>query len=237
MEAEQRPARKRRELASGELPLVSLKITQAADRLLAAQAKKLKVGKGEYASAAITFFAQSGLDPTKELPADLATVSQKVEAGVSNVRSHNADIGNRLYALTRGFEKTLYQFMQQQQHATYAYIEAVEGNMLRYLVSLETSLLGPMIELIIKAKLEAYAARIVSERAYLEILKKPDTEWKPMHDKLSGERDQLAVAEIWEFLEDHKALTPRPSIKPGATPVPTKPVAPASTAPPATPKP
>jgi len=213
----------------------TLKLSLDADRLLTAQAKKLKMSKRQYASAAVTFMATAGLDPRKELPADLAMVSQKVEAGVSNVRSHNADIGNRLYALTRGFEKTLYQFMQQQQHATYAYIEAVEGNMLRYLVSLETSLLGPMIELIIKAKFDAYAARIVSERAYLEILKKPDTEWKPMHDKLSGERDQLAVAEIREFLKDHKALTPRPSIKPSATPVPAKPVASTTTSPPSTP--
>lgn len=215
----------------------SLKITTDADRQLTQQAKKLKMSKHKYASAAITFFAQSGLDPTKELPADLATVSQKVEAGVANVRTHNADIGNRLYALTRGFEKTLYQFMQQQQHATYGYIEAVEGNMLRYLVSLETALLGPMIELLIKTQFEAYAGRIVAERALLEATKKPVADFKPMHDKFSEERDQMVAAEIREFIKGHQVTAPRPSIKPGATPVPAKPVAPATTSPPVTPKP
>ncbi|RYF36888.1 MAG: hypothetical protein EOO38_27100, partial [Cytophagaceae bacterium] len=94
----------------------SLKLTLEADVLLAAQAKKFKISKREYASAAVKFVAATGLDPRKETPASMAAIGQKVEAGVTSVRIHNADIGNRLFALTRGFEKTMYLFMQQQEH-------------------------------------------------------------------------------------------------------------------------
>lgn len=206
-------------------------------------AKKLKMSKAKFTSAAITFFAESGLDPTQERPQGLAGVSQKVEAGVANVRTHNADIGNRLYAMTRGFEKTIYQFMQQQQHATYAYMEAVESNLLRHLVALETNLLNPMIEEIVKGNIEAYVGRIIGERAYLKVSGRAAEEWGGQHEKFSGERDQLVVASLREFIKEHKVPVPRASIKPGATPVPPKPVAPASepatvapTVPPATPK-
>ncbi|MGI4733659.1 MAG: hypothetical protein ACRYG7_00600 [Janthinobacterium lividum] len=207
-----------------------------AHRHVTAQAKKLKISKSEYASAAIAFFAQSGLDPTKELPADLATVSQKVEAGVSNVRTHNADIGNRLFALTRGFEKTIYQFMQQQQHATYAYMESVESNLLRHLVALETNLLNPMIAEIVKGNIEAYVGRIIGERSLLKVTGREATEWAAQNEKFSGERDKLIVEALRTFLQENKMPTPRASIKPGATPVPPKPATPAATAPPAAPK-
>lgn len=237
MESPKRKAGRPRVVDPLEQAGPSLKITTDADRQLTQQAKKLKMSKHKYASAAITFFAQSGLDPTKELPVDLATVSQKVEAGVSNVRAHNADIGNRLYALTRGFEKTLYQFMQQQQHATYAYMEVVESNLLRHLVALETNLLNPMIEEIVKGTVEAHLGRIIGERAYLKVMGRAPEEWSGLHAKFNGEGDQMIVAALREFIQDHKVPVPRASIKPGATPVPAKLVAPVTTSPPATPKP
>lgn len=219
-----------------EKPGPPLRITVDADRALTKEAKKLKMSKGKFASAAIAYCAELGIDPTAERVEGIASVARKVEAGVANVRTHNADIGNRIYALTRGFEKTLYQFMQQQQHATYAYMEAVESNLLRHLVALETNLLNPMIEEIVKGTVEAHVGRIIGERAYLKVTGRAPEEWSGQHAKFSGERDQIVVANLREFIKDHKVPVPRSSIKPGATPVPAKPAAPATTSPPATPK-
>ena len=86
MEPEKQKARRRRSISVGDNPLTSLKITKVADGQLTAHAKKLKIGKGEYASAAIAYFAESGLNPTAERPQGLAGVALKVGAEARSVR-------------------------------------------------------------------------------------------------------------------------------------------------------
>jgi len=219
-----------------EKPGPPLRITVDADRALTKEAKKLKMSKGKFASAAIVYCTELGIDPTAERVEGVASVARKVEAGVANVRTHNADIGNRLYALTRGFEKTLYLFMQQQQQATYSYMENIEGNLLQHLVRLERHMLEPMLEQIMRAKFDAYTARIMAERAFLESAKQPVTNWKAMHDKLSEERDQMLLADLRQHVENHLMPTPQPTPEPSVTSVPPKPVVPVINSPPTTPK-
>lgn len=191
------------------------------------------MSKHKYASAAIAFFAESGLDPTAERPQGLASVGLKVGEGVASVRAHNADIGNRLYALVRGFEKTIYLFMQQQQLATNSYLESIESNLLRQLVSMEVNKLEPMMEQIIKAKFEGYAGRIITERSYLKIIDKPASDWDGVHKTFNAERNQMVVKDLREYAVEHEMPPPKPTPKPGATPVPPKPVA--ATPPPSVP--
>lgn len=236
MEPVKRKAGRPPSLTQAEKPGPPLRITVDADRVLTQQAKKLKMSKGKFASAAISFFAESGLDPTAERSQNLAIIGQKVDAGVASVRVHNADIGNRLYALTRGFEKTLYLFMQQQQQATYSYMENIEGNLLQHLVRLERHMLEPMLEQIMRVKADTCTARITGERAYLASANKPAVDWKAMHDKLSTERDERLMADLREHVKKHVMPTPQPTAEPSVTPVPAKPVAPVATAPPTTPK-
>jgi hypothetical protein len=209
-----------------EKPGPPLRITVDADRILTQQAKKLKISKGKYASAAIAFFAQSGLDPTKELPADLAAVSQKVEGGVASVRAHNADIGNRLFALTRGFEKTIYLFMQQQEHNMNVYLEGIEGNLMRRLVSMEDNLLRPLLERVLRGSQDAYITRGIATRVHLELLKEP-TLWSAQNAKYTEERERVLVEMLREIMKTHETLPAKSTRRPAATPVPPKPVAPA----------
>jgi len=209
----------------------SIKIEDEAARILEVQAKKLKVAKGKFASAAIAYCIESGINPLVEQTTTLGGIGIKIEAGVASVRVHNADIGNRLYALTRGFEKTIYQFMQQQQHATYSYIEAVESNLLRHLVSLETQLLTPMLEQVLRAKFETLAARFIEERSFLKLSGRPESDWEAMHERVNADRDKLLIADLREHLGKYQVPTHRPNAKPSITPVPVKP-APAPTKPP-----
>lgn len=226
-----RPANRKEPKLKAEPKIKTVGLSDSAFTQVEKSAKKLKMSKSKYASAAIAFFAESGLDPTAEQPQGLASVSRKVEVGVASVREHNADIGNRIYGLVRGFERTLHTFMQEQQLTTYTYLQGIESNLLRYLISLETNMLAPIMEQLVTAKVEAYIGRVVGERAYLEIREKPATDWTEQNKKINGERDQLVLGELRDFAEKNKVPTPRPNPKPAATPVPAKPTAPASTTP------
>jgi len=197
-----------------------------AHRQVEAQAKKLQVSKSKYASAAISFFAERGLDPTKE-HMNIEGVAIKVGEGVANVRAHNADIGNRLFALTRSFEKTIYLFMQQQEHNMNLYLEGIEGNIIRRLVSIEDNLLLPLIERVLRGAGDAYIGRSLGERIYLEILKQPASLWKEQDDMLTGEREQVLIAELRKLMTNHAIPAAKSTRRPAATPVPPKPVTPA----------
>jgi hypothetical protein len=236
MEPEKKPARRRRTLTGDENPLTSLKITKTADRQLTAQAKKLNVGKGEYASAAIAFFAQNGLDPTKELPKGLANVNEKVSTETRAIRVQNVDIGNRLISIIRAWEKTLYGFMQLQQGGLLSYMEKIEKNILSHQVAVETHFLAPMVEQLMKANIESYMARVVGEWSYLEIMKRPASDWGAQDEKLNRERDQKLISVMQEFLKSHSVPTPQLSVKPAvpAAPGPAKAVPPAAPATPGT---
>ncbi|RZK44065.1 MAG: hypothetical protein EOO61_04465 [Hymenobacter sp.] len=179
-----------------------------AHRHVTAQAKKLDVSKSEYASAAIAFFAQSGLDPTKELPTDLSAVSQKVEAGVASVRIHNADIGNRLYALTRSFERTTYQFMQQQESTMTRYLEGIESNVMKRLVLMEERLLRPLVERVLRGNQEAYINRGIGILIYQMLAKDPPS-WSDQNKIFTEEREELLEKELKDFLKSY----PMPAAK------------------------
>ena len=155
-------------------------------------------------------------------------MSQKVEGSVASVRAHNADIGNRLFALTRSFEKTIYSFMQQQEHNMGLYLECIEGNIIKRLVSIEDNLLLPLIERVMRGAGDAYIGRSLGERIYLEILKQPATLWKEQDEKLTGEREQVLVAELRKFMTSHVIPAAKSTRRPAATPVPPKPTPPAT---------
>ncbi|HET9505659.1 MAG TPA: hypothetical protein VFO93_19095 [Hymenobacter sp.] len=204
----------------------SVRISGDAFQKLTKHAKKLGVSNGEYASAAIAYFADSGFDPREEHLLDGPLTRSKISEGVANVRAHNADIGNRLFALTRGFEKTMYLFMQQQEHNMNVYLEGIEGNLMRRLVSMEDNLLLPLVEHVMRGAGDAYIGRSLGERIYLEILKKPSSLWEEQNDKLTDEREQVLVQELKKFMTDHMIPPAVSTRRPATTPVPPKPAAP-----------
>lgn len=211
-----------------EPKVTAVGVDQSAYRSLTLSAKKLKLSKSKFASAAIAYFAATGLDPTKELPQGLNEIGSKVSAETLAVRKQNVDIGNRLISIIRGWEGSLYGFMKQQELAQNTYLAAIERNLLERIVAMETSVLGPMAEQIIKASLESYAARIVAERTYLKVTDRKPEAWADQHSQLSKERDQLLVKGIEEYTKLHPNVVTTVTPKPALTPVPAKPVAPAT---------
>ncbi|MGI4734432.1 MAG: hypothetical protein ACRYG7_04560 [Janthinobacterium lividum] len=196
-----------------------------AHRHVEAQAKKLSISKSQYASAAITYFAKSGLDPTKEQPKGLANVSDKVGQDTRAIRVQNVDIANRLIGIIRAWEKTLYGFMQVQQGTTLSYLEQIEKNIMSHQVAVETNLLSPLIEQVIQGSIESYMARVVGERTHLHVTAKPKTDWAEMNQNLNGERDQQLVKRLRDFITTNTVPVPKLSVKPSVPAAPAKAVA------------
>ena len=221
---------------AADKPGPALRITVEADRLLTKQAGKLKIGKGTYASAAIAYFAESGLNPTAERPQGLAGVALKVGAEARSVRVQQVEIGNRLISMQRAWEKSLYEFLKQQQGGTLNYLEQIESNILAHQVTVESSLLSPMVELMVKNNIETYLVRVISERMSLQQTGKKDTEWAAANKGVNEERDLQLAAQMREFIKINSVPKPHLSPKPQVPATPAKAPIPAAPATGAAPK-
>lgn len=202
------------------------------DRLFTAHAKKLKLTKGEYASAAIAYFAENRLDPTKAPAQSFAHVTKTVAQEARSIRVQNVDIGNRLISILRNWEKSLYGFLQQQQGGTLNYLEQIESDILRHQVAVETNILAPMVEMMVKNNLESYIGRVIGERTNLFVTGKKDTEWAAANKAVNDDRNQKVVVQMREFIKTNNVPAPTLAPKPQVPVLPPKaPVAPVATPP------
>ena len=213
---------------TSEGPSDNIRLDPSANRQLTAHAKKLKVSKSKYASAAIAYFAETGLDPTKERLHGLANVSSKVAEETLAVRHQNVEIGNRLIAILRGWEKTLYGFLQQQQAGTLNYLQQIESNILAHQVQSESTYLSPMVEQMFRVNLEANTTRNLAARLFVEATQKPDTVKKPaerfqdQRAALDRERDEMLTTQLREFIKTDSVSKPTLSAKPQVPAIPAK---------------
>lgn len=207
----------------------NIRLEPVANHQLTVQAKRLKMSKTKYASAAIAFFAENGLDPTKERPAGLAEVTATVTKEARTTRLQQVDIGNRTISILRAWEKALYGFLQQQQGGTLNYLEQIENDILRYLVGLETNVFSPMVEMMVKSNIESYMARVIGERTNLHVTGRKETEWTDANKAISDERDQEIMVKMREFIKTNGVPAPKLAPKPLVPVLPPKaPMAPAS---------
>ncbi|MGI4873070.1 MAG: hypothetical protein ACRYFX_18075 [Janthinobacterium lividum] len=198
-----------------------------ASRQVAAQAKKLKISKSRYASAAISYFAQSGLDPTSQEMNGLISVRKKVGEDGQNTRKWMADVGNRIVAIVRAFEGILYKLLQGQQANTFAYLERIEANILAHQVEVESRVLAPMLERIVKANVESFMNRRLLEILILRSKTQPYTadELSKSSVVLNKQRDEQFVLEMRELLKTATVTQPQRTPIPAVTPIPTAKVA------------
>jgi hypothetical protein len=234
---DKRPAKPAKTPKTGAKPeRKSVMLELDTHRILDKSAKKLKLSNGEYVSAAIAYFAQTGLDPTKDQPVSLASVSMKVDEVERNVRKQNHEIGTRLVQIIRTWEKNSYTFMQQQQASTNNYLELIESNLLQHQVAVETNLLAPMVEQLFKGNIEAYMARVFASYLYVKSTDLPAGSDKKQLERSNSERDEQLAIQLQAFLKTNSVPLPKPTARRAVTPAPTKPVA-AKPVPPASPAP
>lgn len=215
---------KRKEPKQGEAGKTkAVAVDEVAYAQVAAQSKKLKLTKGEYASAAIAFFAESGLNPTKERPEGLATLATKLAREGLEGRMQTVDVGNRLIQIIKAWEKALYGFLQMQQAATLNYLELIENNLLQQQVALEANFFSPMMEQMVKNNVEAYMGRVVGEKTNLQVRSIKPEEWPAANKRLNEQRDQEVVTQMREYIKNNRMPIPAPSPKPQVVPRPVAP--------------
>lgn len=222
MEPEKRKKGRPAGQKAAEKPSPSLKLTGDADRLLTVHSKKIKLSKREYASAAVTYFAETGLNPTKERPHGLANVSSKVVVETQSVKELNVEIANRIISLLRNWEQGLYGFLQQQQAGMLNYLEQIESNILAHQVQVESSYFGPMIEQLIKANLEAYIGRGFTAQLLMKSTNQPEGSYQKQMEVSDKERDTQLTLRTREFITTNSVAKPKLSPKPQILPVPPK---------------
>ena len=203
-----------------------------AHRNVAAQAKKLKMTQVKYASAAIAYFAESGLNPIAAQGETLASFSNRQkEEGRAN-RQQTVDVGNRLISIMRTWEKANYAFMQQLQAGTVNHMEQIESNLLQQLVGLESSYFVPVVEMIMKSNIETYFARVIGEKMDLHVRGKEDSEWPAKNERLNNFRDKELVDLMRDFIKNNRLEKPTLSPKPQPLALPVRaPAAPAAVPP------
>lgn len=191
-------------------------------RILDKSAKKLKLSNGEYVSAAIAYFAQTGLDPTKDQPASLAGVSMKVSQETLAVRTLNVDIGNRVIGIIRAWEKSSYEFLKQQQTGVLNYLQQIESNVLRHQVAIESNFLAPMVEQLFKANIEASITRGLASELFVRAANLPAGSAQKQDAQLDAERDEQLVLQLREFIKTNSVPAPTLSPKPQVPATPAK---------------
>lgn len=187
-------------------------------------AKKLKISNIDYASAAIAYFATNGLDPTSQETQGLISVQAKMSEVSLEIRKQNVDIGNRLVAILRAWEANQYKFLQAQQNGVFEYLENIEANILNNQGAMESRVLAPLLQRVVRNGVEAHLTRMLTE---MLLLKFGDKDYPFSTAKLKGtnadydeQRDRQLVRELRKLLEDTPSATPTLTQKPAiAVPV------------------
>lgn len=220
-----RPARRKEPKAASEPKTKTIAVSDLAFNHLEKNAKKFKMNKSKYTSAAITFFAEAGLNPVDERAAGLAAVELKVSQQTRRVLEQNADFTNRLIAIIRGWEKSSYGFHQQQHMGLVNYLEQIETKILDRMVGQEVNLFAPMIQELLKTNIEAFVNRSLSTKLYLRAIDGNEVRFDPINASAEKERDRELAEQLVNYHKEHPLPNLTNTPKPAVTPVPAKIVA------------
>ena len=198
----------------------NIRLEPGANRKLTAAAGKLKLSKSKFASAAIAYFAETGLDPTANVTEGLAGLNATVLKETMQGRAQAALIGNRIMSVMRTWEKNQYTFLQEQQAGMLNYLEQIENTLHRQHTAVEMNLLTPIASMLINTELELDTLRDLSATAVM-ILKKVKEEDHEKYKQMgrTGARKEH-VEKMREFIQTNHVAKPVHSPKPGITPRP-----------------
>lgn len=229
MESPLRNAKRKNDPEPSKKAGPSVRLEPETARLLKAQTKKLRLTEVRFASAAITYFAETGLDPTAERPKGLHDLGTQMSKQMRASEILNLDIANQLFSLLQGWEKNLYEFLQQQQGATLNYLEQIENNLLRHQVAVESNLIAPLAEQLCRVNLEATTTRGLATQLVVEVAPKPAEmarksieRYREQKALMDEERDLMLTARTREFIKTNYVPKPIPTPKPQVLAAPGK---------------
>lgn len=208
-------------------PRKATQLTNEAHNHLEKQSKRLGIKNQEYASAAINYFAETGLDPRKMSKASLAKIESSILNETFDVREHTATIGNRLVGVIRTFERNMGTMLQQQQGGIFKHLESIERNLLTYLVNVEENLLNTILERVLAGNVENYVNRMMLQIVSLQLDTKrfpfSEAELSKLTSSYDEQRDRQIVVEGRKLLETKKVSRPKTSVAPSLVEIPKAP--------------
>ena len=215
-----RAAARRQPIKNSEAKNKTVTVSEEAFVQVGQVAKKLKMSKSKFASAAICYFAENGLDPTANVTEGLAGLNATLLKETMQGRAQAALIGNRIMSVIRTWEKNLYTFLQEQQVKSLNYQEQVENTLHRQHTAVETNLLTPMASLLIKADVELANLRYLDATSLMILKKVKDEDHAAISERAETSIAKLHVEKMREFLQTNHVAKPQPTPKPGVTPRP-----------------
>ena len=218
--SEVRPARRVAPEASPEEKKRTVGLSDACFVALDRFAPKVGLSKTEFASAAVAYFVENGLNPTADRSHGGAQIERRVAEETREGRLQTAEVGNRLVAIIRTWEKQLYGFMLGQTAAVVNYIEQVESNVLRHQTDVEMHLLAPMLEAVMRGSEEAWMGRTIGERIQYAGDKPSLEQQKETTRTNTRERDEQLVKMMRTYLEAHTIAAPVMTPKPAPMSIP-----------------
>lgn len=197
-------------------------VTPEAHQLLEKQAEMLAVTAVEYASAAILYFAERGLDPLANREREGIIMQRRL----GEVEQLIVSLGNRLFGWLTQHEKTLHKdlfgFLRGHEKALFAYLQEQEQNVHEHLNDQEEYLLHPLLKELMVTNVEALYGRRLGEQILLKVLGRELTEYPAKHKEFNERRDNDARAKQDKFFDTlFKTGTPLAPVPP-PTPLPAK---------------
>lgn len=163
-----------------------------AARLLTAQAKLLGISKAKYASAAISYFGERGLDPVHDRAREGAIIQHKLhkleEELSKQLGMQMASLGDRLFGFLRNHERALFGFLTEQ----------------------EANVFTPMVQELVRASVEAFYARRVAEQVLTKQFDRYNT-YPEVHQKQTKEILQVVDERLREFIPSASTLKAKKS--------------------------
>lgn len=201
-------------------PKTAVAIDQLTHRQLSKSAKELGISNAEYASAAISYFTERGLDPVANREREGIVLQHKI-AELERVVNN---LGNRLFGWLTQHEKNLNQdlfgFLRGHEKTLFAYLQAQDRNVHEHLSDQEEMFLMPLMRELMWTNVEALYSRRLGEQIILKILGRELTEYPAKHQEFNERRDVDARKKLDAFVEN-LAPAPQPlASQPPPTPVP-----------------
>jgi len=216
----QRAAKRKEPIKGATGKTKAVAVDEVAYSQVLAQAKKLKMSKSKYASAAIAYFAENGLDPTEKISEGLAGLNAAVLQETARGRTQAALIGNRIMSVIRTWEKNQYTFLQEQQAKSLNYLEQIENTLHRQHTAVETNLLTPMASMLIRAEIEQADIRYLSALTIMKAENYDEARKKLVLAEGLKVMAKEHVEKMREFMQTNYVAKPQPTPKPGVTPRP-----------------
>ena len=224
-----RPARRKKAEQAGRKRLNGTSRTVTVDDEAYLQLEvipaKLRLTKSAYASAAVRYFADQGLDPTRsesvatlqELVKQNRELSLKIDSIQETARKQSADIGNRLVGMWRVLEKNLYTHLATEQSALLLYLEAIEGNIMNTIVGTESEYLWPLMERVIRGATDSLMGRRMTSDVLERMAdpKVPEYRQAQVNNEYSEDREKEVVRvsrEVLAAIKLDRKVSKRPEL-------------------------